>query len=198
MRTGHSGVEVQVFCRLHRTKQTTEAIAKVTTAVAGAVGTAIGSVAQGAVSTAKRSGVAKEGSTSRHAARVGKAGLVALVEVFDAMHDAGRKVVKEGATETATCVQYRCGASDIACPCVGNEAIRPSAPRPGQLLPFALSIACDGGCLAAHRCSNGCDPGGCIAGTRRRDQGFALHDDTIQKREAWHRHGRHIPGCAHD
>lgn len=95
--------------RLDRTKKTTETIAKVTTAVAGAVGTAIGSVAHGAVSTAKRSGVAKEGSSSRHAARVGKAGLVALVEVFDAMHDAGRQVVKQGATETATCVQYRYG-----------------------------------------------------------------------------------------
>lgn len=97
--------------RLGRTKKTTETIAKVTTAVAGAVGTAVGTVAQGAVSTAKRSGVAKEGSTSRHAARVGKAGLVALVEVFDAMHDAGRKVVQQGATETATCVQYRCAFS---------------------------------------------------------------------------------------
>lgn len=104
------------LCRLDRTKKTTETFAKVTTAVAGAVGTAVGSVAHGAVSTAKRSGLAKEGSSSRHAARVGKAGLVALVEVFDAMHDAGRKVVQQGATETATCVQYRCATlSPVLC-----------------------------------------------------------------------------------
>eukprot|EP00892_Ulva_mutabilis_P012711 jgi/Ulvmu1/9812/UM056_0053.1 len=102
-------VSDQTKARLDRTKKTTETIAKVTTAVAGAVGTAIGSVAHGAVSSAKKAGVAKEGSTSRHAAQVGKAGLVALVEVFDAMHDAGRHVVKQGATETATCVQYRYG-----------------------------------------------------------------------------------------
>ena len=68
----------------------------------------VGHVANRATSHLKQSGAAEEGTGMRKAARVGKAGVIAVVEVFDAMHDAGRKVLSSGATETATCVQYRC------------------------------------------------------------------------------------------
>jgi hypothetical protein len=37
-----------------------------------------------------------------------KSGVVAVVEVFDAMHDAGRAVLSTGTTETVTCVHYKC------------------------------------------------------------------------------------------
>jgi hypothetical protein len=96
-------------CRIDSTKKVTSSVASVTTAVAGAIGTAIGSVAHATISGIKKTGVGKEGSSTHRAGTVGKAGVVALVEVFDAMHDAGRNVVKQGATETATCVEYRCG-----------------------------------------------------------------------------------------
>jgi hypothetical protein len=39
------------------------------------------------------------------------AGVVAVLDVFDSMHDAGRHVVSTGAHETATCVQYKCAPS---------------------------------------------------------------------------------------
>ena len=68
----------------------------------------VGHVANKATAHLKQSGAAEEGTGMRKAARVGKAGVVAVVEVFDAMHDSGRKVLSSGSTETATCVQYRC------------------------------------------------------------------------------------------
>jgi hypothetical protein len=42
-----------------------------------------------------------------------KTGVIALIDVFDAMHDAARHVISTGAEETATCVQYR----RAACSC---------------------------------------------------------------------------------
>lgn len=88
-------------------KKTTGTVAKYTSIAADALGSAIGSVANSAASRMKQKGVAKEGSSTRKAAKVGKAGIVAVVEVFDSMHDAGRQVLASGSTETATCVQYR-------------------------------------------------------------------------------------------
>lgn len=41
-------------------------------------------------------------------ASVGKATVVALLDVFDAMHSAGKNAVSLGVDETSTCVEYRC------------------------------------------------------------------------------------------
>jgi hypothetical protein len=103
------------MARLEGAKKASSTVAKYTTAVAGAIGSAIGHVAHATTSTLKQQGVGKEGSAVGKVGKVGKAGLIAVVEVFDAMHDAGRKVVKEGATDSATCVQYRCEASAPSC-----------------------------------------------------------------------------------
>lgn len=84
-------------------------VAAVSTTVAGAVGSAIGTVAAAATDRAKaHKDIAPEGSKSRRVLSTCKVGVVAVVDVFDAMHDAGRHVVTTGADETATCVQYRC------------------------------------------------------------------------------------------
>jgi hypothetical protein len=94
--------------RIDGAKRTTAKVASVTTGVASRVGGAIGSVAFGAKETAKKAGFGKEGSVTHGVASTMKDSVCALVEVFDAMHDAGRHVVSTGAEETATCVQYRC------------------------------------------------------------------------------------------
>ena len=96
-------------CRIDSVKSVSSKMAAVSTSVAGAVGSAIGSVAAAASDRAQQhKALAPEGSKSRRVLSTCKVGVVAVVDVFDAMHDAGRHIVTTGADETATCVQYRC------------------------------------------------------------------------------------------
>lgn len=85
----------------------TNKIATVTNAAASAVGGFIGGAAASTASAARKAGVGKEGTTTHATASTVKDGVVALVEVFDAMHDAGRHIVQTSAAETATSVEYR-------------------------------------------------------------------------------------------
>lgn len=87
--------------RINTAKSATSTAAWVATGVAGAVGSTIGTVAH--VAGKPFRGKAK----GRGPVTTGTASVIALVEVLDAMHDAGRNVVATGAAETATCIQYR-------------------------------------------------------------------------------------------
>ena len=107
--------------RLESAKTMTERAAVVTTTVASKVGNVIGNVAYGAKEGLVKSGAVREGGRVHRAGGKFKQGVIALIDVFDAMHDAARHVISTGAEETATCVQYRCASrltvwlSVIAC-----------------------------------------------------------------------------------
>ena len=99
---------------MERAKSTTSKVAAMTGTVAATVGAAVGTAAYTAKEGLKSSGIVREGGKAHRAGGHVKQGVIALVEVFDTMHDAGRHVVSTGVEETVTCVQYRCGTCSVS------------------------------------------------------------------------------------
>jgi hypothetical protein len=79
--TRYHSLQLHLFpvCRIDAAKGVSSKVAQVSSGVATAVGSAIGNIAAGTASAAKKRGMAPEGSKTRTALRTCKAGTLSLL-----------------------------------------------------------------------------------------------------------------------